>query len=122
MYSAFWFWPFAPWGSKNVASWLQEQLNQEPDLLSASYTQLNLINVALFFVQWWCPLLILTLIGVCLVWIPCYYFNSKCRACTNRCAKASSDCTMRAYKATRTCCTRRFDPHITESETERLSG
>ena len=45
MYSAFWFWPFAPWGSKNVASWLQEQLNQEPDLLAASYTQLKLVNV-----------------------------------------------------------------------------
>jgi hypothetical protein len=37
MYSLFWFWPFAPWGSRNVAAWLLEGLEAHPDLLAASY-------------------------------------------------------------------------------------
>jgi len=85
MYSAFWFWPFAPWGSKNVAAWLREQLEAEPDLLAASYSELQWVNVGFFLIQWWGPLLILLLIFISLVWCVCYRFSERCRGCTQRC-------------------------------------
>jgi len=95
MYSAFWFWPFAPWGSQNVAAWLSEQLEAEPDLLAASYTDFRWVNVGVFLWQWALPLFLLTVAFIAFVWSTCYCCSGSCRSCTDRRARATRDCTER---------------------------
>jgi len=95
MYSLFWFWPFAPWGERNVASWLLEQLEAEPDLLAESYqpalfdTYYHWGAVGALFTHIWAPILLLIVFPIC---AGCYGFNSCCRKCTDR---RASECSTR---------------------------
>ena len=85
MYSYFRFWPFADASEPSVAQWLSAQLDAEPDLKARSFTNTEVVHVGMFLLQWWIPLLLITLGAVALCYAGLYCFGCACcRRCTDR--------------------------------------
>jgi len=115
-YSAFNCWPLAPCAPENVAGFLRAQLEQEPDLLASSYTELRWAHVGHFLLQWAWPLTFLLLLTILLVWVSCYFVSARCRSCTDRCGHGARLRAERVRDATCPGCFRRT------GEAERLTS
>ena len=103
MYSAFSFWPFADPSRPNIARWLREELEAEPDLLARSTTDTDAKSVGLFILQWWVPLLLIMLLLNSVCCCACYLFSPGCRQCSDRQAhklRKSRCCTPHAEDET----------------------